>query len=87
MAYFPLFVDLEGRQVLVVGGGKIAVRRVRTLLEFGCEITVVSPEVCEELREKVLWKKKRYDETDLESLGNVGEASRFVFVLAAAAPR
>ena len=40
----------------------------------------------EELREKVLWKKKRYDETDLESLGNVGEASRFVFVLAAAAP-
>ena len=71
MAYFPLFVDLEGRQVLVVGGGKIAMRRVRTLLEFGCEITVVSPEVCE---------------TDLESLGNVGEASRFVFVLAAAAP-
>lgn len=48
MAYFPLFVDLEGRQVLVVGGGKIAMRRVRTLLEFGCEITVVSPEVCEE---------------------------------------
>ena len=86
MAYFPLFVDLEGRQVLVVGGGKIAMRRVRTLLEFGCEITVVSPEVCEELREKVLWKKKRYDETDLESLGNVGEASRFIFVLAAAAP-
>lgn len=86
MAYFPLFVDLEGRQVLVVGGGKIAMRRVRTLLEFGCEITVVSPEVCEELREKVLWKKKRYDETDLESLGNVGEASRFIFVLAATAP-
>ena len=86
MAYFPLFVDLEGRQVLVVGGGKIAMRRVRTLLEFGCVITVVSPEVCEELWEKVLWKKKRYDETDLESLGNVGEASRFIFVLAAAAP-
>lgn len=86
MAYFPLFVDLEGRQVLVVGGGKIAARRVRTLLEFGCEITVISPEVCEELREKVLWKKKRYDETDLESLGNAGEAFQFVFVLAAAAP-
>ena len=36
MAYFPLFVDLEGRQVLVVGGGKIAVRRVRTL--FGVQV-------------------------------------------------
>lgn len=51
MAYFPMFVDLTGRHVLVVGGGKIAARRVRTLLEFGCEITVVSPKVCEELRE------------------------------------
>ena len=57
MAYFPLFVDLEGRQVLVVGGGKIAVRRVRTLLEFGCQITVVSPEVCEELRERFSGRK------------------------------
>ena len=51
MAYFPLFVNLEGRRVLVVGGGKIAARRIRTLLEFGCEITVVAPEVGEELRE------------------------------------
>ena len=51
MAYFPLFVNLEGRRVLVVGGGKIAARRIRTLLEFGCEITVVAPEVGEELLE------------------------------------
>ena len=51
MAYFPLFVKLEGRRVLVVGGGKIAARRIRTLLEFGCEITVVAPEVGEELLE------------------------------------
>ena len=29
MAYFPLFVNLEGRRVLVVGGGKIAGRRDR----------------------------------------------------------
>ena len=46
-----MFVDLKGRHVLVVGGGKIAARRVRTLLEFGCRITVVSPEICEELWE------------------------------------
>ena len=76
MAYFPMFVDLEGRHVLVVGGGKIAARRVRTLLEFGCEITVVSPEMCEELREmlapgaseqnQIVWKKKKYEIEELE---------------------
>lgn len=82
MAYFPLFVNLEGRRVLVVGGGKIAARRIRTLLEFGCEITVVAPEVGEELQEKVFWNKKTYDETDLECSENF----RYIFVLAAATP-
>ena len=44
--------NLKGKKaVLVVGGGKIAARRIRTLLEFGCEITVVAPEVGEELLE------------------------------------
>ena len=80
MAYFPMFVDLAGKDVLVVGGGVIAARRIRTLLEFGCEITVVSPEVCGDLREMceeekgngdvseacVRWKKKMYDAGDLE---------------------
>lgn len=82
MAYFPLFVNLEGRHILVVGGGKIAARRIRTLLEFGCEITVVSPEVGEELQEKVFWKKKTYDGTDLKC----SENSQYIFVLAAATP-
>ncbi len=81
-----MFVDLKGRRVLVVGGGKIAARRVRTLLEFGCEITVVSPEVCEELREmlapgtseqnRIVWKKKNYEIEELEAPST--------FVLAAA---
>ena len=59
MAYFPLFVDLEGQQVLVVGGGKIAVRRGADA--FGVQV----PDHCcisgsvRRLREKVLWKKKR----------------------------
>lgn len=53
MAYFPLFVNLEGKSVLVVGGGTIAARRVRTLLEFGCEIRVVAPKISDEMKELV----------------------------------
>ena len=48
--YFPLFISLWGKKVQVFGGGNVALRRVKTLLSFGCRIEVVSPEVCGELR-------------------------------------
>lgn len=49
--YFPMFVDISGKKVLVVGGGRIALRRVKTLLKFGPEILIIAPLVEEELRE------------------------------------
>lgn len=47
---FPLYINLNGRKVLVYGGGKIAARRCRVLSEFGPEITVIAPEICPEIR-------------------------------------
>ena len=41
--YYPLMVDLTGRRCLVVGGGEVAERKVRALLEAGGEVLVVSP--------------------------------------------
>lgn len=49
MAYFPMFVELSGRKVLIAGGGKVALRKAEKLLPYGPEITVVAPTVCEEL--------------------------------------
>ncbi len=49
--YFPMFVDISGKKVLVVGGGRIALRRVKTLLMFGPEILVTAPRLEEELIE------------------------------------
>jgi uroporphyrin-III C-methyltransferase/precorrin-2 dehydrogenase/sirohydrochlorin ferrochelatase len=43
MRYFPLFADLQGRRVLVVGGGAVAERKVRLLLEAGARVTLVAP--------------------------------------------
>lgn len=48
MAYFPLFIDLWGQEILVVGGGPIAARRIRVLREFGCRILAVAPEAVTE---------------------------------------
>ena len=44
---FPLFVDLRGRQAVVVGGGTIALRRIRALLDFGAAVTVIAPVLAE----------------------------------------
>lgn len=51
--YFPLFVDLSDKKILVVGGGKVATRRVKTLLAFTREITVIAPKMTEELYQMV----------------------------------
>lgn len=49
MQYFPIFLNLNDRDCLVVGGGQIAARKVSSLLEAGAKVTVVCPELCEEL--------------------------------------
>lgn len=49
MAYFPFFVDLEGRRGLIIGGGRVALRKVEKLLSYGPALTVVAPEPVPEL--------------------------------------
>ncbi len=44
MKYYPIFLDLKDRPVLVVGAGKVALRKTRALLEAGARVTVVAPE-------------------------------------------
>ena len=50
MAYFPFLTDINGMRCLVVGGGRIAVQKVKILLDFGVNIRVVAEEIGEELR-------------------------------------
>ena len=53
MDFLPLFHNLKGRTVLVVGGGEIALRKARLLSEAGAVLRVVAPEVAAELSELV----------------------------------
>jgi uroporphyrin-III C-methyltransferase/precorrin-2 dehydrogenase/sirohydrochlorin ferrochelatase len=50
--YFPVFFDLKGQRVLVVGGGEVALRKVSLLQRTGALITLVSPEIAVELHER-----------------------------------
>lgn len=53
MRYFPLFMDLENKPVLVVGGGEVASRKIEAVLKAGAKVTIVSPTLVEELQEWV----------------------------------
>lgn len=43
MGYLPIFIEVSGRNCVVIGGGEIAERKVRSLTQAGAEVTVVSP--------------------------------------------
>ncbi len=46
MAYFPILLELSGAPCLVAGGGALGLRKAKTLLENGAEVTVIAPEPC-----------------------------------------
>ncbi len=54
MAYFPMFVDIAGKECLVVGGGKVAYRKIKTLLDFEALVHVVAIEPCTEVKDLAL---------------------------------
>ena len=51
MAYFPLFLDLSGKTVLIVGGGPVASRKARVLLDYGPRVLVCAPRFVPQLEE------------------------------------
>jgi len=47
--YYPIFLNISGKKCVVIGGGQVALRKVRTLLEHGASVEVISPDFCSEL--------------------------------------
>lgn len=77
--YYMACLDLEGRDVLVVGGGSVAVEKADGLLDCGARVTVVAPEIEPELeRAAVELLRRRYRGSDLDG--------RFLVVAATSTP-
>lgn len=69
-SYYPIFLDIEGKKCVVVGGGQVALRKVRALLDHGARIEVISPDLCPGLgrmfkQGKVHAVRRDYAEGDL----------------------
>ena len=67
MSYFPMFIELENENCLVAGGGRIALHKVKVLMDFGAKITVVAAEILPELEaiEGIDCRKKCFGPKDL----------------------
>ena len=46
--WFPLFINLENKKVLVIGGGKVALKKIKKVLEYGADVTVVTDNIKEQ---------------------------------------
>ena len=77
MGYFPFFMEIEGKEGLVVGGGRIAAHKVEKLLPFHPSLTVVAPDIMPELLEKkeIICLKHAFLEEDLSGMMFVIAAS------------
>lgn len=60
MKYLPIFYDLSVRPCLVVGAGEIAARKVRQLRKAEASVTVIAPDICDELQGLVDNKEIQY---------------------------
>ncbi|WP_428910968.1 NAD(P)-binding protein [Niallia sp. Krafla_26] len=70
MDYYPIQLNLKGKRAVIIGGGKIAERKVRGLLHTGADIILVSPEITDNLKEsvqtgKLYWKQKSFSPEDI----------------------
>ena len=73
--FFPVSIDLNNKNVLVIGAGKIALRKIATLLNYNCNITVITKEILEEKflelekNNKIkIFKNQEFEEKFLENI-------------------
>src|SRR5215470_16983353 len=71
MSLFPMFVKLEGRRVVVVGGGEIAAGKIGGLQQAGARVVIISPAINSQLsalvqENKIEWRQKQFAGEDLE---------------------
>lgn len=68
MSFFPFYIDIEGKNCLVIGGGTVALRKIEKIAPFKPKIVVIAPEICEEIRKlDIVCRFRKFEDGDLEN--------------------
>ena len=66
MKFLPVSLNITDRKILIIGGGKVAAKKIKILEQFTNEITVIADNICKEIKTgKINCREKRYDKSDL----------------------
>ena len=70
MAYFPFYVELNDVSVLIVGGGKVALHKVKRIVDYGPKIKVVAKKVDERIKNipGVEWEERAFEDSDADGV-------------------
>src|SRR5947207_6265229 len=69
--YYPIFIDVEDHDVVIIGGGEVCARKAETMLRYGARVTIVSPSFTDDIESwardgKLTLRRKRYETADLD---------------------
>lgn len=72
MNHMPLMIDLNQKSIVIVGGGKVATKRASTLIEYGADVHIVSPNISTTLKElldneNITWSQKEFKRYESDS--------------------
>lgn len=70
MKHFPVFLDLKDRQCIVIGGGSVASRKIKNLINSDAKITLISPQISDDLKQlsdsnRIIFLQREYQSTDV----------------------
>lgn len=72
--FYPIYVDLQNKPVLVVGGGTVAFRKVKALLEHGAVVRIISPKLLPQLAELLDFVRCTFIVPSILECGDLGIA-------------
>ena len=77
MSCFPFFMELEGKSILIAGGGRVALGKIEKLLPYGPCLTVAAPEIAGGISVLKIWRERTLPSLPRQTGKQTAKSPRF----------